>query len=88
MRLHRVDYRGIQTAPGKKVTPLLLSSLPEWYKFLFEQHRRLFWTKISPMELKQGKFRKFDLIIIVDTNSYTQLPEFDDYLKAVDTPFS
>jgi len=68
---------------GKKITPLLLSSLPEWYKFLFDTSPAVLDENITIEQLKQSAF---DLIIIVDTNSYTQLPDFEDYLKAVDIP--
>jgi phosphoesterase RecJ-like protein len=33
-----------------------------------------------------GRFGKFDLIVIVDTNSNSQLPDFDKYLKRIETP--
>jgi phosphoesterase RecJ-like protein len=68
---------------GKKITPLLLSSLPDWYKFLFDTPPAVLDENITIEQLKQAAF---DLIIIVDTNSYTQLPDFEDYLKAIDTP--
>ena len=68
---------------GKKIMPLLLSPLPEWYKFLFETLPAVLDENIAIEKLKQGAF---DLIIIVDTNSYTQLPDFEDYLKTVDKP--
>ena len=60
------------TALGKKVKMLLLSELPQWYGFLFEQKPEIFSdkTKIDS-----------DLIIIVDTASYSQMPGFDKYLK-------
>ncbi len=68
---------------GKKITALLLSSLPEWYKFLFDTPPSVLGENITTEQLNQAGF---DLIIIVDTNSYTQLPDFEDYLKAVDIP--
>jgi phosphoesterase RecJ-like protein len=57
---------------GKNVKILLLSELPAWYEFLFEQEPEIFSekTKIDS-----------DLIVIVDTDTYNQLPEFDKYLK-------
>jgi phosphoesterase RecJ-like protein len=36
--------------------------------------------------LTQGRLGEFDLIIIVDTNSYTQLDDFGQYLKQARTP--
>jgi phosphoesterase RecJ-like protein len=62
----------VLTALGKNVKVLLLSELPAWYEFLFEQKPEIFnkKTKIDS-----------DLIIVVDTDTYNQLPEFDKYLK-------
>jgi phosphoesterase RecJ-like protein len=65
------------TALGKNVKMLLLSELPGWYEFLFEQTPEIF---SSPFLLSQES-RGADLIIIVDTASYSQLPGFDKYLK-------
>jgi phosphoesterase RecJ-like protein len=65
------------TALGKKVKVLLLSELPEWYLFLFEQKPQVFGEKT---EIDS------DLIIIVDTATYNQLPGFDKYLKQSDKP--
>ena len=57
------------TALGKNVKILLLSELPEWYEFLFEQKPEIFSkkTKIDS-----------DLIVIVDTDTYNQLPGLDN----------
>ncbi len=57
---------------GKNVKILLLSELPTWYDFLFKQKPEIFseQTKIDS-----------DLIIIVDTAAYSQLPNFDKHLK-------
>jgi phosphoesterase RecJ-like protein len=65
------------TTLGKNVKMLLLSELPAWYEFLFEQKPEIFSkkTKIDS-----------DLIVIVDTSSYNQLPELDKYLKQSDKP--
>jgi len=65
------------TSLGKNVKILLLSELPTWYEFLFEQKPEFFSkkTKIDS-----------DLIIVVDTSSYNQLPELDKYLKQSDKP--
>jgi phosphoesterase RecJ-like protein len=60
---------------GKNVKTLLLSELPMWYEFLFEQKPEVF-SKKTKIES--------DLIIIVDTASYNQLPELDKYLKQTD----
>jgi len=37
-------------------------------------------------ELTTGRFGQFDLILIVDTNSQSQLAKFNDYLKQNDKP--
>ncbi len=58
---------------GKNVKPLLLTELPEWYGFLFEQKPEIFSEETSVDDA--------DLIIIVDTNSNNQLPKFSDFLK-------
>ena len=65
------------TTLGKNVKILLLSELPAWYEFLFEQKPEIFSkkTKIDS-----------DLIVIVDTDTYNQLPELDKYLKQSDKP--
>jgi phosphoesterase RecJ-like protein len=74
------------TALGKKVKLLLVSSLPEWYEFLFEEKVPVLGKDVSVEQLTQGRFGDFDLIIIVDTNSLSQLPKFDRYLKHADKP--
>ncbi|MCJ7729828.1 MAG: DHH family phosphoesterase, partial [Sedimentisphaerales bacterium] len=87
------------TTLGKNVKILLLSELPTWYEFLFEQksaaERRDLARLDSPRrgraeggpEIFSKKTKiDSDLIIIVDTSSYNQLPELDKYLKQSDKP--
>jgi phosphoesterase RecJ-like protein len=74
------------TALGKKVKLLLLSSVPQWYEFLFDHPHPLLGTDVTIEQLKQGQFVDPDLIMIIDTNSYSQLPEFEKYLKQTDKP--
>ena len=74
------------TALGKKVELLLLSGIPEWYEFLFVEKVPILGKDVTLDQLKQGRFAEPDLIIIVDTNSYSQLPQFDQYLKQNDKP--
>jgi len=82
------------TALGKKVKILLLSSVPKWYAFLFAESAKGCLTAQVPIlgqdiqleELIEGRFGKIDLIIIVDTNSYSQLPKLEQYLKQNDKP--
>ncbi len=68
---------------GKKARIILLSSLPDWYSFLLEKPVLILGRDISKDQLQKNKF---DLIIIVDTNSFSQLPVFEEYLKQTDTP--
>lgn len=74
------------TALGKKVKPLFLSPIPEWYEFLFDAQHPILGEDVTLEQLKQAQFADPDLIIIVDTNSYSQLPEFEEYLKNADKP--
>lgn len=71
---------------GKKAKPLLLSPNPEWYQFLFVERVPVLGKDVQLEELIEGRFGEFDLIIIVDTNSYNQLPEFGKYLKQANKP--
>jgi len=71
---------------GKKCKALMLSTIPEWYEFLFAEKVPVLGQDIQLEELAQGQFGEFDLIIIVDTNSVTQLDKFGQYLKQVETP--
>ncbi|MBW8017826.1 MAG: bifunctional oligoribonuclease/PAP phosphatase NrnA [Planctomycetes bacterium] len=71
---------------GKKVSPIFMSPLPEWYDFLFDKKVPILSDDISVEQLHDGHFDECDLVIIVDTNSYIQLPVFDEWLKQNDTP--
>jgi phosphoesterase RecJ-like protein len=73
-------------ALGKKVKTILLSPLPEWYEFLFAEKLPILGEDVSFEQLKQGQFAKPDLIMIIDTNSYSQLSGFEEYLKQADKP--
>ena len=70
----------------KKAKPLLLSPPADWYKFIFDSPVPVLGNDVKLEELKAGKFGSFDLIVIVDTNSYVQLAEFDKWLKVSKTP--
>jgi len=74
------------TALGKKVKLLMLSEVPEWYEFLFDEKVPLLGEDIQLEELMQGRFGEFDLITIIDTNSYSQLPKFEEYLEQAGKP--
>lgn len=73
-------------ALGKNVKPLLLSPIPEWYEYLFAEKVPVLGEDIDLGQLTEGRFGEFDLILIVDSNSYSQLPKFDQYLKQAETP--
>jgi len=74
------------TALGKNAKPILLSSVPEWYELLFTEKPPILAEDITLEHLIEGRFGEFDLIMIMDTNSYSQLPKFDRYLKQADKP--
>jgi phosphoesterase RecJ-like protein len=69
---------------GKKVQLLFLSPLPDWYGFLLKSPVLVLGKDLSKEQLLQNKLGRFDLIIIADTNSRSQLPDFDEYLKQTD----
>jgi len=74
-------------AEQKKNTKLLLlSELPEWYRFLFKTKPLILGDDLTADQLKSGSLGSFDLIIIVDTNSKSQLPDFDELLKNTGIP--
>ena len=81
-----VAISNVLAALGKNVKSILLSPVPQWYEFLFDKKPPILGQDISTNQLNAGQFGTFDLIIIVDTNSYSQLPKFDDYLKQNDKP--
>ena len=81
-----VAMRDALVALGKKVKLLMLSEVPEWYEFLFDEKVPLLGEDVQLEELMQGRFGQFDLIMVIDTNSYSQLPKFDEYLKQADKP--
>ncbi len=71
---------------GKTVRPLFLSPIPDWYGFLFEEKVPVLGEEVQVEDLTGGRFGPIDLIIIVDTNSYSQLPRFETYLQQSPTP--
>jgi phosphoesterase RecJ-like protein len=73
-------------ALDKNVTPLLLSAVPQWYEFLFVEKPAVIDEDIQLDDLTAGRLGKFDLILIVDTNSHSQLVKFSDYLKQNNAP--
>lgn len=71
------------TALGKKATVVTLSGIPQWYEFLFTEKPPVLGKDITVEQLQVGAF---DLIIIVDTNSYSQLAKLTGFLKENDNP--
>ena len=65
----------------KKVQPILLSPLAQWYEFLFDEKAPILGNDISVKQLELDKGPNADLIIIVDTNSQVQLPGFIEFLN-------
>jgi phosphoesterase RecJ-like protein len=71
---------------GKDCREVLLSPLASWYEFLFESKVPIIGNDITLDQLMAGEFTDRDLIIIVDTNSYVQLPVFEQWLKKSGKP--
>jgi len=66
---------------GKQVHPIFLSPLAGWYEFLFDHKVPVLGNDIAKQQLHDGHFDDCDLVMIIDTNSYVQLPQFDEWLK-------
>jgi phosphoesterase RecJ-like protein len=73
----------IATQLGKKASPLLLSPPAGWYQSIFETPVPVLG---NDMKIEDIKTEQFDLVVIVDTNSYVQLTEFDKWLKRSKIP--
>lgn len=73
-------------ALGKNVTSLMLTPVPVWYESLFAEKVPVLGEDIQLTELMAGRAGEFDLIMIVDTNSVSQLPKFNEFLKHNDKP--
>ena len=70
-------------APGKKVSTVFLSEIPDWYQFLFETKQPILGQDISVEKLKE---EEFDLVVLIDVNSNSQLPEFEKFLAQNEKP--
>jgi phosphoesterase RecJ-like protein len=81
-----VALSNVLKSMGKNSRALMLSQMPDWYDFLFPQKPPVLGDDINTNQLTDGSFGEFDLIIILDTNSLSQLPKFDLYLKQINTP--
>jgi phosphoesterase RecJ-like protein len=78
-----VTIEELLKALGKKTQTLFLSEMPQWYKFLFDEKPPILGKDITIDKLKQAGF---DLIILIDVNSDSQLPEFTKFLKRTKSP--
>ena len=74
-------------ALGKKVQALMLTEVPQWYEFLFTEKPPVLGKGISAEQILQGRLGEFDLILIVDADSYSQLGDFEQYLKQNNTQY-
>jgi len=81
-----VAISDVLAALGKKAKALMLSPIPEWYEFLFAEKVPVLGKDIKLDHLIEGRLGEFDLLIIVDTNSLSQLPEFEKFIKQIDKP--
>jgi len=71
---------------GKTARPLLLSPMPDWYGFLFDQKVPVLGQDVRVEDLASGGFGNIDLVVVLDTGSYSQLPGLENYLKQGRTP--
>jgi bifunctional oligoribonuclease and PAP phosphatase NrnA len=66
---------------GKQVDAMFLSSVPAWYQFLLPEPVWIVGQQVSEEQLVGGTLGPFDLVILVDVGSVSQLPKFTDYLR-------
>ncbi len=74
-------------ALGKKVQSLMLTEVPQWYEFLFGEKASVFGEDVTAEQILQGRLGECDLILIVDADSYSQLGDFEQYLKQNNTRY-
>lgn len=73
-------------ALGKSAWPLFLSPLPGWYEFLPPERIAVLGEDVKVEDLVEAQIGPFDLVIIVDADSYSQLPGLEEYLKKSNKP--
>ena len=68
---------------GGLALPLALSGVSGWYRFLYKEGISVVGDDVSIDEIVGGvgEWGGFDTIIIVDTNSYMQLPVIGEWIK-------
>lgn len=71
---------------GKDTKLLFLSEIPEWYEFLLTEKVQILGEDVQLQDLAAGRFVEFDMIVIVDTNSHSQLSTFAEFLKQNERP--
>ncbi len=71
-------------ALGKEAQPLMLSDVPGWYEFVFADKVPVLGRDVTVEQLAGGKLGEFDLIMVADTDSFSQLGDFEKYLKGND----
>lgn len=73
-------------ALGKGAKPLMLSPIPQWYGFLFDENVPVLGEDLTVEQLQEGSLGEFDLTILVDVDSASQLAKFNDFLKQSGRP--
>ena len=71
---------------GKHIRTLFLSEIPHWYAFLLSEPPVVLGEDISKEQLMSGRWESFDLVVLVDVNSVSQLPVLTDYLDKTGIP--
>jgi phosphoesterase RecJ-like protein len=66
---------------GKDAKGLFLSPLASWYEAMFETRIPVLGNDIKK-EMLAAYYANIDLIVIVDTNSFVQLPGLEEWLKS------
>ena len=81
-----VAMQQVLKSRGKNARSLFLSEVPRWYQFLFDRKPPVVGKDITAEQLQKGELIRPDLIVIMDTNSYSQLQGLDRYLRDNDKP--
>jgi phosphoesterase RecJ-like protein len=66
---------------GKETFYLVLSDMPRWYEFLFQETPAVLNKTISIDQVESGSAFDPDLIVLIDVNSESQLPGLEGYLN-------
>jgi len=73
-------------AVGKSVHTLLLSPVPQWYRFLVGESIPVLGRDLSVEAFEAGRFFGSDLIILADVNSRAQLPHLCPSVEKAEIP--